>query len=79
MGENRMIVTFVHRVTGQTREIAVADGTEASKVLTKARNNLAMELAHEHGGDDGSQWRVLADHPVPRERAVAWRPRAERR
>jgi hypothetical protein len=79
MGENRMNVTFVHRVTGQTREIAVADGTEASKVLTKAKNKLMADLAGEHGGDDGSQWRVMADHPVKPERAVAWRPRAERR
>jgi hypothetical protein len=79
MGENRMIVTFVHSVTGQTREIAVADGTEASKVLTKAKNKLMADLAGEHGGDNGSQWRVLAGHPVKREVAVAWRPRAERR
>jgi hypothetical protein len=74
-----MVVTFVHSETGKTREVAVADGTEASKVLTKAKNKLMADLAGEHGGDNGSQWRVLADHPLPRERAVAWRPRAERR
>jgi hypothetical protein len=74
-----MIVTFVHSVTGQTREIAVADGTEASKVLTKARNNLAMELAHERGGDNGSQWHVLANHRVKRVMAVWSHPKKETR
>jgi hypothetical protein len=74
-----MVVTFVHSETGKTREVAVADGTEASKVLTKAKNKLMADLAGEHGGDNGSNWRVLAGHPVKREVAVAWRPRAERR
>jgi hypothetical protein len=74
-----MIVTFVHSVTGQTREIAVADGTEASRVLTKAKNKLMADLAGERGGDDGTHWHVLGNEPVKRERAVAWRPRAERR